>query len=150
MLLARLGRVVIAYGLGAHYQPRGAEILALRCSRQVIADVLIARRRSRCSERCNRWDQAYGNRTALPRNSTKTSLQWSCLCDSAGGREVLGGEGEVVAPVERGDEARAFSMPVVTAKNIREKVVTHASRKSRLHTMSRNTSAANREDRSAE
>jgi hypothetical protein len=40
----------------------------------------------------------------------------------------------IVALVERGGEARAFSMPVVTAKNIREKVVTHTSRKSRLHT----------------
>jgi transposase-like protein len=40
----------------------------------------------------------------------------------------------IVALVERGGEARAFSMPVVTAKNIREKVVTHASRASRLHT----------------
>ena len=40
----------------------------------------------------------------------------------------------IVALVERGGEARAFSMPVVTGKNIREKLVTHASRKSRLHT----------------
>src|SRR4051794_10279542 len=40
----------------------------------------------------------------------------------------------IVALVERGGEARAFSMPVVSAKNIREKLVTHASRQSRLHT----------------
>jgi transposase-like protein len=40
----------------------------------------------------------------------------------------------IVALVERGGEARAFHMPVVTAKNIREKLVTHADRKSRLHT----------------
>lgn len=40
----------------------------------------------------------------------------------------------ILALVERGGEARAFSMPVVTAKNIREKAVTHAGRKSRLHT----------------
>jgi transposase-like protein len=40
----------------------------------------------------------------------------------------------IVALVERGGEARAFHMPVVTAKNIREKLVTHASRESRLHT----------------
>jgi transposase-like protein len=40
----------------------------------------------------------------------------------------------IVALVERGGEARAFHMPIVTAKNVREKLVTHASRKSRLHT----------------
>ena len=40
----------------------------------------------------------------------------------------------IVALVERGGEARAFHMPVVTAKNIRENLVTNASRKSRLHT----------------
>jgi hypothetical protein len=36
--------------------------------------------------------------------------------------------------IERGGEARAFSMPVVSGKNIREKLVTHADRRSRLHT----------------
>jgi hypothetical protein len=36
--------------------------------------------------------------------------------------------------VQRGDEARACHMPVVTAKNIREVLVKHADRKSRLHT----------------
>ena len=40
----------------------------------------------------------------------------------------------IFALVERGGAARAFSMPVVTGKNIREKLVTNASRKSRLHT----------------
>jgi transposase-like protein len=40
----------------------------------------------------------------------------------------------IVALVERGGEARAFSMPVVTGKNIREVLVRNASRKSRLHT----------------
>jgi transposase-like protein len=40
----------------------------------------------------------------------------------------------IFALVERGGEARAFHMPVVTSKNIREKLVTHASRKSRLQT----------------
>lgn len=41
----------------------------------------------------------------------------------------------IVALVERGGEARAFHMTGrVTAKNIREKVVAHADRKSRLHT----------------
>jgi transposase-like protein len=40
----------------------------------------------------------------------------------------------VFALVERGGEARAVHMPVVTAKNIREVLVTHADRKSRLHT----------------
>lgn len=36
--------------------------------------------------------------------------------------------------MERGAEARAVHMPVVTAKNIREVLVAHAHRKSRLHT----------------
>jgi transposase-like protein len=40
----------------------------------------------------------------------------------------------IFALVERGGPARAFSMPIVTGKNIREKLVTNASRKSRLHT----------------
>ena len=40
----------------------------------------------------------------------------------------------IVALVERGGGARAFHMPMVTAKNVREKLVTHADRKSRLHT----------------
>jgi len=40
----------------------------------------------------------------------------------------------IFALVERGGEARAFSMPVVTAKNIREKLVENADRQSRLHT----------------
>jgi transposase-like protein len=40
----------------------------------------------------------------------------------------------IVALVERGGEGRAFHVPVVTAKNVREKLVTHANRKSRLHT----------------
>lgn len=40
----------------------------------------------------------------------------------------------IVALVERGGAVRAVHMPVVTAKNIREVLVKHADRKSRLHT----------------
>lgn len=40
----------------------------------------------------------------------------------------------VVALVERGGEARAVYVPRVTAKNVREVLVKHADRKSRLHT----------------
>ncbi len=40
----------------------------------------------------------------------------------------------IFALVERGGEARAFSMPQVTGKNVREKLVKNADRKSRLHT----------------
>jgi len=40
----------------------------------------------------------------------------------------------IVALVERGGEARAYHVRHVTAKNVREVLVTHASRKSRLHT----------------
>jgi hypothetical protein len=40
----------------------------------------------------------------------------------------------IFALVERGGEARAFHVPHVTAKNLRDKLVKHADRKSRLHT----------------
>ncbi len=40
----------------------------------------------------------------------------------------------IFALVERGGEARAVHMPIVTAKNIRAVLVKHADRKSRLHT----------------
>jgi transposase-like protein len=40
----------------------------------------------------------------------------------------------IVALVERGGESRAVHMPHVTAKNVREALVKHADRKSRLHT----------------
>jgi ISXO2-like transposase domain len=48
----------------------------------------------------------------------------------------------IFALVERGGKARAFSMPVVTGKNIREKLVTHSSRQSRLHTDESNLNPA--------
>ena len=40
----------------------------------------------------------------------------------------------IVALVERGGEVRAFHVPHVTAKNVRDVLVKHADRKSRLHT----------------
>jgi transposase-like protein len=40
----------------------------------------------------------------------------------------------IFALVERGGEARAFSMPIVTGENIRDALVRNASRQSRLHT----------------
>lgn len=51
-----------------------------------------------------------------------------------GGRSGPGGKRPIVALVERGGEVRAFHMPKVTASNVREVLVKHASRKSRLHT----------------
>jgi len=39
-----------------------------------------------------------------------------------------------VALVERGGEVRAFHMPHITADNVRDALVRHADRKSRLHT----------------
>ena len=54
-----------------------ARILALQCCRQVIADILPHRRLSRCSEHCKRWDRAYRDRPALPRNGNNTSTEWS-------------------------------------------------------------------------
>ena len=52
-------------------------ILALQCCRQAIADVWPHRRLSRCSQHCKRWDQAYRDRPALPRNDNNTSTEWS-------------------------------------------------------------------------
>jgi hypothetical protein len=49
-------------------------------------------------------------------------------------RDISKQKRPIVALVERGGEARAFHMPLVSGKNIREKLVTHANRKSRLHT----------------
>ena len=51
-----------------------------------------------------------------------------------GGRSGPGGKRPIVALVERGGEARAFHMPKVTAENVREALVRHADRRSRLHT----------------
>jgi len=51
-----------------------------------------------------------------------------------GGRVGPGGKRPIIALVERDGEARVFHMPKVTADNIRDALVRHASRKSRLHT----------------
>jgi len=51
-----------------------------------------------------------------------------------GGKVGPGGKRPIVALVERGGEVRAFHMPKVTADNIRDALVRHASRQSRLHT----------------
>ncbi len=52
------------------------------------------------------------------------------------GRSGVGGKRAVVALVEREGEVRAVAMTgkAVTAKNVREVLVQHADRKSRLHT----------------
>lgn len=50
------------------------------------------------------------------------------------GKSGPAGKRPIVALVERGGEARTVYMPKVTAKNIREVLVRHADRKSRLHT----------------
>lgn len=49
-------------------------------------------------------------------------------------RDVSKQKRPIFALVERGGAARAFSMPIVTGENVREKLVMNASRKSRLHT----------------
>jgi hypothetical protein len=54
-----------------------AGILALQCCRQAIADVWPHRRLSRYSEHRKRWDRAYRDRPALPRNDNNTSTEWS-------------------------------------------------------------------------
>ena len=50
-----------------HHLPASApKLLPLRCCQQAMPGVLTSRRRNSCSERCNRWDQAYRNRPTLP------------------------------------------------------------------------------------
>lgn len=49
-------------------------------------------------------------------------------------RDISKQKRPIFALVERGGAARAYHMPMVTGKNIREKLVTNADRKSRLHT----------------
>jgi transposase-like protein len=49
-------------------------------------------------------------------------------------RDLADQKRPIVALVERGGEARAFHVPHVTGKNIRDVLVKHADRKSRLHT----------------
>jgi transposase-like protein len=75
-------------------------------------------------------DEAYhGKReTQVPRSRNATKVFT---------KRGLGGGAQkrpIFALVERGGGARAFHVPHVTAKNLREKLVTHADRKSRLHT----------------
>lgn len=49
-------------------------------------------------------------------------------------RDISKQKRPIVALVERGGEARAFHTPHVTAKNVRDVLVRHADRQSRLHT----------------
>jgi transposase-like protein len=51
-----------------------------------------------------------------------------------GGKSGPGEKRAIMALVERGGEARAFTMQRVTASNVREKLVTHVRRESRLNT----------------
>ena len=51
-----------------------------------------------------------------------------------GGRSGVGQKRPIIGLVERGGAARAYHVPQVTAKNVREILVTKTSRKSRLHT----------------
>lgn len=51
-----------------------------------------------------------------------------------GGRGGVGQKRPILGPVERGGAARAYHMPQVTARNVRDMLVAKASRKSRPHT----------------
>jgi hypothetical protein len=73
-----------------------AEILALRCCGQMIAEALMRRRRLRCSKRFNPWNQAYRNRLAPPCRSTSTRRNdFAFLALPEGGVETL-----LASPVE--------------------------------------------------
>jgi transposase-like protein len=75
-------------------------------------------------------DEAYHGKKETPTPSKHRRGRPYLKSGKSGGAQKRA----IVALVERGGEARAFHMPVVTGKNIREKLVTHADRKSRLHT----------------
>jgi hypothetical protein len=68
-----------------------AKILALRCCGQMIAEVLMGRRRRRCSKRFNPWNQAYRNRPAPPCRSTSTQRNDFAFLSSpeGGARDTL-------------------------------------------------------------
>ncbi len=75
-------------------------------------------------------DEAYHGKKETPVPSEQRRGRPYTKGGKSGGREKRA----VVALVERGGEARAFHMNHVTAKNIRKALVSHADRKSRLHT----------------
>ena len=74
-------------------------------------------------------DEAYHGKRETPRVRNKYSPP-PTKRGKGGGAEKR----PIFALVERGGAARAFHMPVVSAKNIREKLDQHADKKSRLHT----------------
>ena len=73
-------------------------------------------------------DEAYHGRVEMPAPSPKRKGRPYLK------RNATKQKRPIFALVERGGPARAFHVPVVTAANLREKLVTHASRKSRLQT----------------
>ena len=75
-------------------------------------------------------DETYYGKQEMPQPRSRNAR----TTFTKGGRAGPAGKRAVVALVERGGEARAVHMPRVTAQNVREFLVTHADRKSRLHT----------------
>lgn len=75
-------------------------------------------------------DEAYHGKKEKPMPSPHRRGRLYTKSGKSGGAQKR----PIFALVERGGEARAFHMPVVTAKNIRVVMVKHADRKSRHHT----------------
>jgi len=73
-------------------------------------------------------DEAYKGRKEIPTPSPKRKGRPYIKKGKAAEKRPI------FALVERGGEVRAFSMPKVTGKNVRDALVRNASRKSRLHT----------------
>jgi transposase-like protein len=73
-------------------------------------------------------DEAYKGRKEIPTPSPKRKGRPYIKSGKAAEKRPI------LALVERGGAARAFSMPQVTGKNVRDALVRNASRKSRLHT----------------
>jgi len=75
-------------------------------------------------------DETYYGKQEMPQPRSRNAR----TKPTKGGKVGPAGKRPIVALVERGGEARAVHMPRVTAKNVRDVLVKHADRKSRLHT----------------
>jgi hypothetical protein len=73
-------------------------------------------------------DEAYHGKVETPVPTASRQGRPYLKCDISEQKRPI------FALVERGGQARAFHMPIVTGKNVREALVRNADRKSRLHT----------------
>ena len=74
-------------------------------------------------------DEMYNGKRETPRIRRKGAAPFT-----KGGKSGVGDKRPIFALVERGGAARAYHMPTVSAKNVRDVLVRKSDRKSRLHT----------------